>query len=150
MMPGSFANHDRTRGALPVHLFGGTEGSNPSPSSGESGANSTPRLLRPTSCEPRARTADSRIGTRKTITLRNEAELSGSRAHPEGMPLPPNALTEPASYLSAAAADSLEDVRIKGEELKITRGGFEPSVPRRGRVYRIGSMVTYARPSRRR
>jgi hypothetical protein len=40
----------------------------------ESGANSTPRLRRPASCEPRARIADSRIGTRKTITLRNEAE----------------------------------------------------------------------------
>jgi hypothetical protein len=52
----------------------GTDGSNPSPSSGESGANSTPRLRRPASCEPRARTADSRFGTRKTITLRNEAE----------------------------------------------------------------------------
>src|ERR1700730_8604747 len=46
MMPGSFANHDRTRGALPVHLFGGTEGSNPSPSSGESGANRVPLRCR--------------------------------------------------------------------------------------------------------
>ena len=32
----------------------GTEGSNPLCSSGESGANSTPRLRRPASCEPRA------------------------------------------------------------------------------------------------
>jgi hypothetical protein len=55
----------------------GTEGSNLSSSSGESGANSTPRLRQPAFCEPRARTAGSRIGARKTITLRNEA--AGSR-----------------------------------------------------------------------
>ena len=46
----------------------GTDGSNPPPSSGESAANSTPRLRRPVSCEPRARTADSRIGTRETTS----------------------------------------------------------------------------------
>src|ERR1700730_2404934 len=57
MMPGSFANHDRTRGALPVHLFGGTEGSNPSPSSGESGTNRRKRKpgARPTRAAPSMR-----------------------------------------------------------------------------------------------
>ena len=52
----------------------GTEGSNPAPSSGESGANSTPRLRQPASCEPRVRTADSRIGTCAT-----RPRTSGSR-----------------------------------------------------------------------
>ena len=37
-----------------VSHAGGTQSSNPLCSSGESGANSTPRLRRPASCEPRA------------------------------------------------------------------------------------------------
>jgi hypothetical protein len=45
-------------------------------------------LRRPASCEPRARTADSRFGTRKTITLRNEAEGLAAVHTPEGIPLP--------------------------------------------------------------
>ncbi len=75
-------------------LLTGTEGSNPSPSTGE--VRTRPHGfgdLPPASHEPASPIA---IGTRRTITLRNEAGRSGNRAHPEGMPLPPNALAEPA------------------------------------------------------
>jgi hypothetical protein len=58
-MPGMLRN--------PRLLCSGTRSSNPSPSSAESGANSTPRLRRPASCEPRVRTADSHFGLRTNV-----------------------------------------------------------------------------------
>ena len=75
----------------------GTGSSNPFPSSVESGANSTTRL-RPASCEPRARTADSRFGTgdftrrrRKRAGRGRFAEWLGQRVRiwrpPPGSPL---------------------------------------------------------------
>src|SRR5580693_7419653 len=57
-------------------------------------------------CEPRARTAGSRIGTPKTITLRNEAERPAAVHTPEGIPLPPNALAKPASTFRVPDAGS--------------------------------------------
>jgi hypothetical protein len=86
---------------------GGTDSSNLLSSSGESGANSTPRLRQPASCEPRVRTADSRIGTPPCATRPN---VSGGEGGATRLPL----LNEPAPAFHARTTQGergLEDYR---------------------------------------
>jgi hypothetical protein len=65
------------------------------PSSGESGAHSTPRLRRPASCEPRVRTADSHFGLRTNV---GDQRFDSAASVSCFIPQPTQQSTSPALY----------------------------------------------------